>query len=289
MNAPTLAPLRSILVALSLAVLAAAAVATVRPAAAQGDPRVEARTRYMAGKAKFDAADYRGAIGEFTAADQLAPSAMNDYNIALAYERLGEPASAVRYYRSYLNRQPTAANRAEVEAALARLDAAAKDVDRISTEDAVKAEAARREEARKADEARKAEEMRRLAEQGGGTGQVVGVAPTSYGATGDAELDRVAAVDLSAMRGAAPLPPPRNAGAAGGAAGAAGAGGAGDVPPKKNKSIFKNPVFWVVVGVGLYAVIVLSDDSSSSGNGLMAPLPMGPSPGPAGNGVLMRF
>jgi hypothetical protein len=127
--------------------------------------------------------------------------------------------------------------------------------------------------------------MRRLAEQGSGTGQVVGPPPASYGATGDAELDRVAAVDLNAMRGAAPLPPPRGAGAA---AGGAGAGGTGDVAPKKNKSIFKNPVFWVVVGVGLYAIIVLSDDSSSS-SGLMAPLPTGPSPGPAGGGVLMRF
>src|SRR5688500_15369323 len=53
-------------------------------ASAQGDPRVEARTHYMNGKARFDAGDFRGAIAEFSAADQLAPSAVNDFNIALA-------------------------------------------------------------------------------------------------------------------------------------------------------------------------------------------------------------
>src|SRR5688572_16942160 len=103
-------PLRSLLLAFALLTSTVTLRAiTAAPAAAQGDPRIEARARYTAGKAKFDAGDYRGAIGDFSAADQLAPHPMNDYNIALSYERLNEPAQAVRYYRSYLNKQPSAA------------------------------------------------------------------------------------------------------------------------------------------------------------------------------------
>jgi hypothetical protein len=288
---------------LSLVILA---IAGSSPAWAQGDPRVEARTHYMSGKQKFDAGDFRGAIGEFSAADNLAPSAVNDFNIALAYERLDDAAQAVRYYRSYLDRMPSATNRAEVEAALQRLDAAAK----------VKADADAAEQARIAEEQRKADEARRLAEQqnggggggvgpgssgGGAIGPVGGGAPkTNYAPTGDPELDRVAAVDLDVMRGASPLPPPTGGGGGGGAAagGAAAGGGAlpppngggGEPPVKKNKPFYKSPVFWVVAAVGLYVLIVLAQDDSSSQN-LLMPLPDGPASLPAGGGgaTLLRF
>jgi hypothetical protein len=59
---------------------------------------------------------------------------------------------------------------------------------------------------------------------------------------------------------------------------------------KPSKPIYKNPVFWVVVAVGVYALIVLSsDDNRQSGNGRTL-LPAGPAatPGPS-SGVLLRF
>jgi hypothetical protein len=298
-----------ILAFLSIVVLA---IAGLSPAWAQGDPRVEARTHYMSGKQKFDAGDFRGAIAEFSAADNLAPSAVNDFNIALAYERLDDAPQAVRYYRSYLDRMPSATNRAEVEAALQRLDAAAK----------TKADADRAEQARIAEEQRKADEARRLAEQqnggggggpggggggpGGGGGGAIGPAgggaqKTTYAPTGDPELDRVAAVDLAVMRGASPLPPPTGGGgggggaaAGGGAAGGAGVpppnGGGGEPPVKKSKPFYKSPVFWVVAAVGLYVLIVLAQDDTSS-QPLMMPLPDGPAnvPGGGGGATLFRF
>src|SRR5688572_26642380 len=95
------------LLVLALALPAAlVSTASIPDAAAQGDPRIEARTRYNAGKQKYDAGDYRGAIADFTAADQLVPSAVNEFNVALSYEKLGEAAQAVRHLREYLNRMP---------------------------------------------------------------------------------------------------------------------------------------------------------------------------------------
>jgi tetratricopeptide (TPR) repeat protein len=94
-----------------VALLVSAAVAVAQP-----DPLVEARAHYQAGTAKFAAAQYDEAVAEFRAADALAPSPMNDFNIGLALDRKGDAAGAVAAYRSYLNRSPNAANRGEVEA-----------------------------------------------------------------------------------------------------------------------------------------------------------------------------
>ena len=59
---------------------------------------------------------------------------------------------------------------------------------------------------------------------------------------------------------------------------------------KKSKPFYKSPVFWVVAAVGLYVLIVLAQDDSSSQNRLM-PLPDGPSPAAAGGGgaTVFRF
>ena len=94
-------------------------------AIAQPDPRVEARAHYQAGVAKYTAAQYDEAVAEFRAAEQLAPSPMNDYNIGLALDRKGDAAGAIAAYRAYLDRAPNAANRADVEAAIAKLKPAA--------------------------------------------------------------------------------------------------------------------------------------------------------------------
>src|SRR5262245_10346892 len=104
---------------LGAAVVAAALPA--RPAAAQADPRAQARDHYLAGKRLYDAGAYQQAIGEFTAADQLSPSGVNDFNIALCYDKLGDAPNALTHYQAYLTRVPDASNRATVEASVARL------------------------------------------------------------------------------------------------------------------------------------------------------------------------
>ncbi|MBE7448061.1 MAG: hypothetical protein HS111_03980 [Kofleriaceae bacterium] len=284
-------------VGLGLAVASALAVVAPAPAWAQGDPRVEARARYTAGKQKFDAGDYRGAIADFSAADQLAPSAVNDFNIALAHERLDDPGQAIRYYRSYLDRQPNAPSRAMSRRRSRRLDAAAK-------------------AAAAADEARRARpgapgrgapgrggapgggrrrRRRHLRRRGGSAGRRA--APTyapTYAPTGNPAIDRVAAVDLNAIRAAGPLP--AASGAAPQAGGAApptggGAGGAGEPAVKKSKPFYKSPVFWVVAAVGLYVLVVLAQDDDTAQPGrLMMPLPDGPGSAPAAGGAtVFRF
>jgi tetratricopeptide (TPR) repeat protein len=75
-----------------------------------------ARVRYRRGVEAYEEGRFREAIDLFLDADELAPSAALSFNIASAYERIGEPASALRWYRDYLRRDPAAADRAQVEA-----------------------------------------------------------------------------------------------------------------------------------------------------------------------------
>jgi tetratricopeptide (TPR) repeat protein len=226
-----------------IAALACSAAAPLtlgaRDAHADEDPRVAARTHYQAGQKAYAAGDYRLAIREFAAAEQLAPSGFNDYNLGLCYDKLGEADPAVRYYRSYLERVPEAKNRAAVEASVARLEAAlssaqSKEQARLEAErraeemrqaeaarraeeerqaEAKKAEEAKAEEARKAaaaEEAKKKAEEAKAAKpdnQSDPDGQEDPDAPAAERkisaaapSTGDAQLDRVSSIDLGAIR-----------------------------------------------------------------------------------------
>ena len=260
-------------------------------ALAQQDPRAEAKAHYTNGKKLFEQGEYEKAIAAFTSADQLAPSGVNDFNIGLAYEALGRNSDAVRHYRSYLQRVPDASNKATVEASITRLESA------ISAE----------EEARRAeDDARRAaaeEEARRIEADKTGKGGTGGTtAPPA--STGDPELDRVAAVDVNAVRGQRQVQP---IGGGGGAAATGGTGAVGPPPagtgaggppppgePKKSKPIYKKWWFWVVAGVSAYVLISIltadSDDSAQPLEGDIRSLMPMPSPGaPTGGATLWRF
>jgi tetratricopeptide (TPR) repeat protein len=193
------------------------------PSAAFADTRTDARAHYQAGVKLYGQADYRGAIKEFSAAQQLMPADLNNYNLALCYDKLGEAEPAIQYYREFLNKQPNADKRAEIEASIARLEAALKSASAKRAEEARIADEARKaEEAKRADEARKAEEARRAEEAKraptndpyavGGVGDGVtagaGVGVGSTGtpgtgqavSTGDAQLDRVQGIDVNQVR-----------------------------------------------------------------------------------------
>src|SRR5262245_32245257 len=162
------APHRSTLRLLFALGLAAGVVITVtansHPAYADG--RDEARQNYEQGKKMYANGDYKGAISAFARAEQLAPSAYNDFNIALCYDKLGEADIAVKYYRSYLAKAPDAPNKAAVEASIARLDAAAKAAE-AKAEEARKADAAKRaaEDAKRAEDAKTADAAKRAEDQ----------------------------------------------------------------------------------------------------------------------------
>ena len=106
------------------ALLAAVAVllAPVAVRAQPADTVTEARQHFQSGKQLFDAGDYRGAIREFEAANRLAPAPLLLFNIGLAYERLGEAAPALQHFKAYLEQQPNASNRSLVEIKIARLE-----------------------------------------------------------------------------------------------------------------------------------------------------------------------
>lgn len=260
-------------------------------ALAQQDPRAEAKAHYTNGKTLFEQGEYEKAIAEFKSADRLAPSGVNDFNIGLAYEALGQNGEAVRYYRSYLQRVPDASNKVTVEASIERLETA------ISAE----------EEARRAeDEARRKaaeEEARRIeAEKTGKGGTGAGTPPGPLASTGDPELDRVAAVDVNAVREQRQVQPiGGGGGAAAGGTGAvgpppAGTGAGGPPPPgepPRSKPIYKKWWFWVIAGVSAYVLIsIVTADSSGSQQlegDVRSLMPM-PSPGaPTGGATVWRF
>jgi tetratricopeptide (TPR) repeat protein len=108
-----------------LTALLAAVAVLLAPVAVRAQPTdtvADARQHFQSGKQLFDAGDYRGAIREFEAANRLAPAPLLLFNIGLAYERLGEAAPALQHFKAYLEQQPNASNRSLVEIKIARLE-----------------------------------------------------------------------------------------------------------------------------------------------------------------------
>jgi tetratricopeptide (TPR) repeat protein len=83
--------------------------------------RTEAKSKYQAGVDAYERRRYKDAVEHFLAADRLAPSAPLSFNIARAYERLGDDTSALRWYRDYLRRNPAAVNAESVAETVRKL------------------------------------------------------------------------------------------------------------------------------------------------------------------------
>ncbi|MEP7049028.1 MAG: PEGA domain-containing protein [Pseudomonadota bacterium] len=83
--------------------------------------RTEAKAKYERGADAYTAGRFGEAVEFFLAADKLAPSAPLSFNIARAEEHIGDSAGALRWYRDYLRRSPTAGNAAEVRLTIAAL------------------------------------------------------------------------------------------------------------------------------------------------------------------------
>jgi hypothetical protein len=256
---------------------------------ASADPRDEARAHYQSGLKLYNAGDYKSAITEFTAAQQLAPADLNNYNLGLCYDKLGDADSAVKYYRDYLNKVPDAPKRAEIEASISRLDAASKSVskktqdakaaqDAQAAADAKTAADAAAAAAASAPKTGPAEQAPAdgstppdLSASGGSTG-TPGTGQTVQ--TGDAQLDRVAGINIDQVRdqrlgananvGAA-APGPNGPPAPGAPNAAANFNGAPPEAPKETP-IYKKWWFWAVVAVSAYVVYEIATSSSNSSN-----------------------
>ena len=101
---------------LSLSTPAGAAPDTPSDEAATEARRGEAKTKYQQGADAYSAGRFKDAVDLFLAADHLAPSAPLSFNIARAYEKLGDDAGALRWYRDYLRRSPEVSNAEAVRA-----------------------------------------------------------------------------------------------------------------------------------------------------------------------------
>jgi len=257
------------------------------PARAQSTPQDQARQLAREGLQLYQKGEYRGAIDRFMAADKLAPAALNDFNVALCYDKLNDREQALRYYRSYLNRAPTGPQRDQAQASINRIEGEMREASRKA------------EEARRADEAaRKAadeEAARKAAEEAGrkapppDTGERQPPITTgtvddkgSIQPTGDPELDRVAAVDIEKARTERNLygaPAAGTGPATGGAEAAPPPPGSeappmGDQQPKKSKPAYKQWWFWVVVGVSAVILIDIAttDDRNAASGSASAPV-----------------
>jgi hypothetical protein len=137
------------------------AVALCFAVQARADDRSDARAHYQAGVKSYNVGDYQTAIREFSAAQQLAPADLNNYNLALCYDKLGNAEPAIQYYRAYLERQPDSAKRSEIEASINRLEAASRSAATKRATEAKRTDDKRADDARRAEDTRRAEEARR--------------------------------------------------------------------------------------------------------------------------------
>ncbi len=270
-------------------------------ARAQGTPQDQARQLAREGLELYQKGDYRNAINKFMAADKLAPAALNDFNVALSYDKLNDREQALRYYRSYLNRAPTGAQKDQATASINRIegelraDAARKAEEQRKADEEARRKAAEDEAARKAAEeeaARKAAEEAAKRPPDGERQPPIGDPPVTgnvddkgaIAPTGDPEMDRVAGVNIGQVRterGLYGTPPAGGGGPAGPDSGMQPPpppGGDGPAPEQpKAKPLYKQWWFWVVVGVS--AVILVDIATTGDSNSAQ----------PASAPVLFRF
>ena len=83
-----------------------------------------ARERFQAGVRAYEEGRYRDAVDLLLEADRAMHSPAFAYNIGLAYEAMEDPASALRWFRSYLREAPDTEDRPAVEKRIGALEAA---------------------------------------------------------------------------------------------------------------------------------------------------------------------
>jgi tetratricopeptide (TPR) repeat protein len=91
---------------------------------AQGARIERARQCFMQGQAAYGRGELDKARDGFRCAYDIAPSPELAWNLGRVYERMGEPAESIRYYRLYLSTAPAdARERKDVERRIAKLQA----------------------------------------------------------------------------------------------------------------------------------------------------------------------
>jgi tetratricopeptide (TPR) repeat protein len=123
------ATLRRFGAALTFAILLAAAPsASAAPpesgASGAEELRHEAKARFQAGAAAYQAGRFDEAIQLFQAADRLVPSPVLSFNVARSYDGLNESSRALAFYREYLRRAPSPGNGDAVRRRISEIESA---------------------------------------------------------------------------------------------------------------------------------------------------------------------
>jgi tetratricopeptide (TPR) repeat protein len=103
------------------AIVATALVLCVRVARAD-NLADEAELQFEIGADRYKTGDFRGALEHFLASNRLAPNRNVVFNIARAYEQLGENPDAYRYYTQALAGETDAAAQQRISDAIARIE-----------------------------------------------------------------------------------------------------------------------------------------------------------------------
>jgi tetratricopeptide (TPR) repeat protein len=82
----------------------------------------EAKRYLHEGVRAYEAGRYRDAIELFLAANRILPSPAHSYNVAKAYEKMGDTGGALSWYRDYLRRAPAADDREDVRKIIRSLE-----------------------------------------------------------------------------------------------------------------------------------------------------------------------
>ena len=94
----------------------------VPPAPAPADAEIEAKRLYQEGTKYYSLGEWTLAVDNYKAAYKLVQKPLLLYNIAQAYRLAKNFEQSLFFYKSYLNAQPEASNRAEIEGRIADLE-----------------------------------------------------------------------------------------------------------------------------------------------------------------------
>src|SRR5438874_2346045 len=92
--------------------------------AAAADEAAAAKRYFVSGSKHFDLGEYVDALSDFKEGYRLKDDPVFLYNIAQCHRLLNQNTEALRAYKTYLRRAPTAPNRGEVERKIAAIEEA---------------------------------------------------------------------------------------------------------------------------------------------------------------------